>query len=36
MIKEKKRMENIEARKKHVKMNTMKRDAKTRRIIPGF
>jgi hypothetical protein len=29
-------MENIEARKKHVKMNTLKRAAKTGGIIPGF
>jgi hypothetical protein len=29
-------MENIEARKKHVKMNKLKRAAKRGRIIPGF
>lgn len=33
---QKKRMENIEARKKHVKMNKLKRAAKRGRIIPGF
>jgi hypothetical protein len=36
MIKVKKRMEKIEACKKHVKMNRLKRAAKTGRIIPGF
>lgn len=33
---QKKRTENIEARKKHVKMNKLKRAAKRGRIIPGF
>ena len=33
---QKKRTENIEARKKHVKINKLKRAAKRGRIIPGF
>lgn len=34
--KQKKRMENIEARKKQVKINKLKKAAKKGRIIPGF
>lgn len=34
--KQKKRMENIEARKKQVKVNKLKKAAKKGRIIPGF
>jgi hypothetical protein len=33
---QKKRMENIEACKKHLKINKLKRAAKRQRIIPGF
>jgi hypothetical protein len=33
---QKKRMENLEARKKQVKMNKLKRAAKRGRIILGF
>jgi hypothetical protein len=36
VINQKKRMENIEACKKHIKMNKLKRAAKRERIIPRF